>query len=67
MAAPDLELKKAFSELQAKMIETKHGKDFLWLLYPQDSANFDEFMKHKPDPKYLNYVYKNKKYFSQSV
>ena len=49
------------------MIETKHGKDFLWLLYPQDSVHFDEFMKHKPDPKYLNYVYKNKKYFSQSV
>ena len=44
-----------------KMIENKHGKDFLWLLYPQDSAIFDEFMKHKPDPKYLNYVYKNKK------
>ena len=54
-------------QLYEKMIETKHGKDFLWLLYPQDSAHFDEFMKHKPDPKYLNYVYKNKKYFSQSV
>ena len=53
--------------LYEKMIETKHGKDFLWLLYPQDSVHFDEFMKHKPDPKYLNYVYKNKKYFSQSV
>ena len=42
--------------LYEKMIEAKNGKDFLWLLYPQDSAHFDEFMKHKPDPKYLNYV-----------
>lgn len=53
--------------LYEKMIESKHGKDFLWLLYPQDSVHFDEFMKNKPDPKYLNYVYKNKKYFSQSM
>jgi hypothetical protein len=52
--------------LYEKMIESKHGRDFLWLLYPQDSVLFDEFMKHKPDTKYLNYVYKNKKYFSQS-
>jgi hypothetical protein len=52
--------------LYEKMIESKHGRDFLWLLYPQDSVLFEEFMKHKPDTKYLNYVYKNKKYFSQS-
>ena len=48
--------------LYEKMIQSKHGEDFLWLLYPQDSVLFDEFIKHKPDPKYLNYVYKNKKY-----
>ena len=48
--------------LYEKMIESKYGMGFLWLLYPQDSVLFDEFIKHKPDPKYLNYVYKNKKY-----
>ena len=39
--------------LYEKMIETKHGKGFLWLLYPQDNLLFDDFMKHKPDPIYL--------------
>ena len=50
--------------LYEKMIESKHGKDFLWLLYPQDNLLFDEFMKHKPDPIYLNFVFKNKSYLS---
>jgi len=53
--------------LYEKMIESKHGKDFLWLLYPQDNALFDEFMQFKPDPKYLNLVFNNKKYLSHSV
>lgn len=53
--------------LYEKMIEAKHGKDFLWLLYPQDNIFFDEFMKHKPDPIYLNYVFKNKIYLPQPV
>lgn len=51
-------------QLYEKMIEAKNGKDFLWLLYPQDNLIFDEFMKHKPDPIYLNYVFKNKIYLS---
>jgi hypothetical protein len=50
--------------LYEKMIESKYGKDFIWLLYPQDNARFDEFMKQKPDPVFLNYVYKNKIYLS---
>ena len=50
--------------LYEKMIESKYGKDFIWLLYPQDNARFDEFMMHKPDPDFLNYVYKNKIYLS---
>jgi hypothetical protein len=53
--------------LYEKMIESKHGKDFLWLLYPQDNLLFDEFMKNKPDPIYLNFVFKNIKYLSQHV
>ena len=53
--------------LYEKMIEAKHGKDFLWLLYPQDNVLFDEFMKHIPDPIFLNYVFKNKKYLLHSV
>ncbi len=53
--------------LYEKFIEAKHGKDFLWLLYPQDNALFDEFMKHIPDPNFLNYVFKNKKYMLNSV
>ena len=50
--------------LYEKMIESKYGKGFIWLLYPQDNARFDEFMMHKPDPDFLNYVYKNKIYLS---
>jgi hypothetical protein len=53
--------------LYEKMIESKHGKDFLWLLYPQDNALFDEFMKNKPDPKFLNYFFKNDKYLLRPV
>ena len=53
--------------LYEKMIESKYGEDFIWLLYPQDNALFDEFMQHKPDPKHLNYLFHNKKYLSQPV
>jgi hypothetical protein len=49
------------------MIEVKYGKDFLWLLYPQGSALFDEFMDYVPDPNHLNYLFKNKKYLSQRL
>lgn len=53
--------------LYEKMIKAKNGRDFLWLLYPQDNLLFDEFMKHKPDLMHLNYVFKNKIYLSQPV
>jgi hypothetical protein len=53
--------------LYEKMIESKHGKDFLWLLYPQDNALFDDFMQFKPDLKHLNLVFNNKKYLLHSV
>jgi len=53
--------------LYEKMIESKHGKNFLWLLYPQDNALFDEFMQFRPDPKHLNFVFINKKYLLHSV
>jgi very-short-patch-repair endonuclease len=52
--------------LYEKMIEVKYGKEFLWLLYPLDNASFDEFMDYAPDPSHLNYLFKNKKYLSQS-
>ena len=52
--------------LYEKMIERKHGKDFLWLLYPEDNALFDKFMTHIPNPIHLNYFFPNEKYLSQS-
>ena len=53
--------------LYEKMIESKYGKDFLWLLYPQDNLLFDEFMRHQPDSQYLNFVFKNEKYLTLTV
>ena len=48
-------------KLYEQQIVKKHGKGFEWLLYPEDNAKFDEFMKFDPDPKYLNYFYANSK------
>ena len=38
-----------------KKIEEKHGKNFLWLLYPEDSQLFNDFMKNVFDKRQLGY------------
>jgi hypothetical protein len=48
--------------LYEKMIEAKHGNNFLWLLYPEDNQLFNDFMKHNVDPGHLNYNFINSKY-----
>ena len=48
--------------LYERMIESKHGKEFLWLLYPKNNALFDELMQFKPDPLHLNYFFRNRIY-----
>jgi hypothetical protein len=54
------QVKQSF-KLYEQQIVKKHGEGFEWLLYPEDNAKFDEFMKFDPDPKYLNYIYTNSK------
>ena len=48
------------------MIEEKHGKNFLWLLYPEENQLFDDFMKNKIYPEHLNYNFVNRKYLSKN-
>ena len=52
--------------LYEKKIEEKHGKNFLWLLYPEDNQLFNDFMKNKIHPEHLNYNFKKRKYLSKN-
>ena len=52
--------------LYEKKIEEKYGKNFLWLLYPEDNQLFNDFMKNKIHPEHLNYNFKNRKYLSKN-
>ncbi|MDC3158625.1 hypothetical protein OA524_02260, partial [Candidatus Pelagibacter sp.] len=52
--------------LYEKKIEEKYGKNFLWLLYPEDNQLFNDFMKSKINPEHLNYNFKNRKYLSKN-
>ena len=57
------DLALAFAE---KKIEEKYGKNFLWLLYPEDNQLFNDFMKNKINPEHLNYNFINRKYLSKN-
>ena len=48
----------SFKLYEAKIIKDR-GKEFLWLLYPEDSPAFEGFMEFVPKSENLNYLYVN--------